>query len=262
VTELESTTALPAPPLLDRPALITGAGRGIGRAIAKTLAQAGAPVCLTARSQNELDAAAEEIEAIGGRAITIARDLTEPGAVEDLVATAARELGGLSLLVNNAGGAHRMSPLDRLQPADFLLGTDLNYTAVYRSMHAAAPYLHAAAPGAAVVNIVSIAAERGMPGMSYYSGAKAAVVALSRSVAREWGPAGVRVNCVGPGWIATQLSQPLIEREEFATRTLDQVALGRWGDPEEVAEVVLFLLSDAARYVTGQTLYVDGGLLA
>lgn len=244
------------------PALVTGAGRGIGRAVALRVAAAGAPVCLTARSVDELEETATAIEAIGGEALVMPCDVTEDGGIEDLVATAVSELGGLGVLVNNAGGAHRMVPMEDLDRSTFDRGTDLNYTAVYRTMHAAAPHLFASAPQASVLNIVSIAAERGMSEMSYYSGAKAGVVGLSRSVAREWGPRGVRVNCLGPGWIATELSRPLRESEEFSAETLGQIPLRRWGTPEEVADVALFLLSDAARYVTGATLYVDGGLLA
>jgi NAD(P)-dependent dehydrogenase (short-subunit alcohol dehydrogenase family) len=247
---------------LPGPALVTGAGRGIGRAIAMRLARMGAPVCLTSRSVDELDETAAAIVEDGGEALVVPCDVTEEGAVEAVVEKAARELGGLAILVNNAGGAHRVAAVDKLDPRDFSRGTELNYAAVYRAMHAAAPHLFAAAPDAAVLNIVSIAADRGLDGMSYYSGAKAGVVGLSRAVAREWGPRGVRVNCLGPGWIATELSRPLRESEEFSSTTLSRVPLGRWGTPEEVGDVAGFLVSAAARYVTGATLYVDGGLLA
>lgn len=247
---------------VDGPALITGAGRGIGRAIATKLAELGTPVCLAARSTDELEEVARSIESFGGEAIAVPCDLTAEGSVEQLVETAAERLGGIGVLVNNAGGAHRLMSTEDLDLENFERGTRLNYTAVYRTMHAAAPHLFAAAPHACVLNVVSIAAERGLEGMSYYSGAKAAVVGLSRATAREWGPRGVRVNCLGPGWIATELSRPLRESEEFTAETLRQVPLGRWGDPDEVADVAAFLVSDQARYVTGTTVYADGGLLA
>ncbi|MEN3279355.1 MAG: hypothetical protein V7607_495 [Solirubrobacteraceae bacterium] len=243
-------------------ALVTGAGRGIGRAIALRLARDGAAVCLAARSADELAQTAQLVGDEGGRAVAIPCDLTVDGAVEQLVEQAAGELGGLSIVVNNAGGAHRVDTLDVLDQRAFELGTTLNYTAVHRTMRAAAPHLFRAAPNACVLNIVSIAAARGIEGMSYYSGAKSAVVGLSRAVAREWGPRGVRVNCLGPGWIATELSRPLMQSQEFSAETLNQVPLGRWGTPEDVAEAAAFLVSDAARYITGTTLYVDGGLLA
>lgn len=244
------------------PAVITGAGRGIGQAIARRLAAEGAPVCLASRTVEEIEETANQIRAAGGTAVAIACDLTVEGDVERLIDTAAQELGGLSILVNNAGGASRVLPLEQLTPRTIDLGTQLNYTAVWRAMRAAAPYLFEAAPDASVLNIVSIGAERGLAGMSYYSAAKAAVVGLSRAVAREWGPRGVRVNCLGPGWIATKLSRPLFESAEFTERTLPEIPLGRWGEPEDVADAAAFLVSPAARYVTGTTLYVDGGLLA
>lgn len=255
------TTTTTTAPLAGRPALITGAGRGIGRVIALRLAAAGAPVCLTARTEEELDATARDVRELGGQAVALPWDLAD-GDVEALVERAAEELGGLAILVNNAGGAHRIRPLERLDLEDFSVGTRLNYEAVYRTMRAAARYLFAAAPVSSVVNVVSIAAERGMEGMAYYSGAKAGVIGLSKATAREWGPKGVRVNCVGPGWIATELSRGLRDDENWSAGTLATVPLGRFGEPEDVAEAAAFLVSDAARYVTGTTLYVDGGLLA
>lgn len=256
------TPAATEPLLAGQAALVTGAGRGIGRAIALRLAASGVRVCLTARSEDELDSAVKEVERDGGEAIAVRCDLTDADRVEELVATASRELGGLGLLVNNAGGAHRIRRLERLDSDDFEIGTRLNYESVYRTMHAAAPHLFAAAPRAAVLNVISVASERGLAGMSYYSGAKAAVQGFSRAAAREWGSRGVRVNCLAPGWIATELARPLMADEEFVASTLPQIALGRWGEPEEVADVALFLLSDRARYITGTTIVVDGGLLA
>lgn len=261
-----TTEAIPQPTighsLTGHKALITGGGRGIGRAIALRFGQAGADVFLAARNEEELGSTAEAVELTGVRAFALQCDLTVDGAAEQLVENAASALGGLSLVVNNAGGAHRIVELASLDERTFALGTTLNYTAVYRVMHAAAPHLFAAAPRAAVLNIVSIAAARGLPGLSYYSGAKAAVVATSRAAAREWGPRGVRVNCLGPGWIATDLNRELRADPVWSDRTLEEIALGRWGTPDDVADVALFLMSDAARYVTGATLYVDGGLLA
>lgn len=206
--------------------------------------------------------AVRAVSSFGGRTAALACDITSEGAVQRLTDAAVSELGGIDILVNNVGGAHRIQPLDQLSEHTFALGTELNYSTVYRMMHAAAPHLLAAAPRSCVLNVVSIAAERGLHGMSYYSGAKAAVVAMSRTAAREWGPLGVRVNCLGPGWIATDLSRPLREDKVFAEKTLVDIPLQRWGTAEEVADAAAFLVSDAARYITGVTLYVDGGILA
>jgi NAD(P)-dependent dehydrogenase (short-subunit alcohol dehydrogenase family) len=245
-----------------RVAVVTGASRGIGRAIALRLASAGADVCLAARSEADLEQVAAEAGRDGVRVLTMPCDLTVKKRADDLVEAAHRELGALNVLVNNVGGAHRMLPLEDVDERTFETGTTLNYTSTFRMMRAAAPHLFAAAPKAAVLNVVSIAAARPVAGTSYYGAAKSAVISLSRAAAREWGPRGVRVNCVGPGWIETDLSERLRRDPDFSRQTLAQIPLGRWGTVDEVAEAAAFLVSDKARYITGATLFVDGGLLA
>jgi 2-deoxy-D-gluconate 3-dehydrogenase len=241
---------------------VTGAGRGIGRAIALALAERGADVALVARSDVELEAAAAEVRTLRRSACAIRCDVTDNDAVETMIDRVTSEFGTLHILVNAAGGAHRLREVQDVDEATFSTGLELNLTAVQRTMRAAAPLLFANPQSAAVLNIVSIAATRGLERMSYYSAAKAGVVGLTRSASREWGPRGVRVNCLGPGWVETALSEPLRNDADFYQETLKTIPLGRWGRPEEVAEVAAFLVSDAARYVSGQTLYVDGGLLA
>lgn len=221
-----------------------------------------ADVCIAARSESDLTEVAERAEAQGVRALAVPCDLTEANRAEQLMEAAREQLGGINVLVNNIGGAHRVRPLEQLSDQDFAQGTALNYDSVQRMMRAAAPCLFEAAPRAAVLNVISIAAVRGMPGMSYYSGAKAGVVGLSRTAAREWGPRGVRVNCLGPGWIETELSEGLRSDPEFFERTLADIPLGRWGTTAEVAEVAVFLVSERAAYVTGANFFVDGGLLS
>ncbi|MDW5596549.1 glucose 1-dehydrogenase [Conexibacter stalactiti] len=249
--------------LAGRVALVTGAGRGIGRAIACALAQAGADVALSARTQAQLDAVAEEIRARHGvRAIALPADVTDATAVDALMAEVGERLGGLDVLVNNAGGARSVGGVEQLSADRVLRGIELNLLSVHHTLRAAAPLL-LARPGTAVaINVVSIAASRGLERMGYYSAAKAGVVGLSRSAAREWGPRGVRVVCLAPGWVETDLTGALREDEAFVRETTRQIPLGRWAAPEDVAGAAVFLASDAARYVTGTTLHVDGGMLA
>jgi NAD(P)-dependent dehydrogenase (short-subunit alcohol dehydrogenase family) len=259
---MTASPSISATGLEGRVALVTGASRGIGRAVALALASAGADVALAARGADQLEAVAQEVTALGGRALALTCDVTDADQVERLLGSVEREFGRLDVLVNNAGGAHTVRPLEDVDGRAFERGIALNLTAVQNTMRAAARLLRLRSDGAAVVNIVSIAAARGIEGMSYYSAAKAAVVGLTRAAAREWGPHGIRVNCLGPGWIETELSRPLREDEDFFARSIDAIPLRRWGRPEEVASAALFLASDASRYVNGTTLYVDGGLLA
>jgi NAD(P)-dependent dehydrogenase (short-subunit alcohol dehydrogenase family) len=242
-------------------ALVSGAGRGIGRAVALALAEAGADVALTSRTQDELDEVAAEVEARGRRALTVVCDISDPREVQALMDAIAAWQNRLDILVNNAGGAHVRRELHELSPEDFERGIALNLGAAHHCMHGAAPLLFRQ-PGSSVVNVVSIAATRGLEGMSYYSAAKAGVVGLTKAAAHEWGPRGVRVNCVAPGWIDTALSVGLKRQQDFYDRTLREIPLARWGKPHEIANVVAFLASDEASYVNGTTVYVDGGLLA
>lgn len=244
-----------------RTAAITGGGRGIGRAIGLALARAGASVALLARTGDEINAVAGEIEANGGRALAVQGDVTNPDDVDAFFARIRDFFGGLQILINNAGGARWVRPAEELDLEHFRKGIDLNLSAAHSCMQTAAAMLFERPDQSSVLNIASILAARSVNGMSYYSAAKAGLVAYSQSAAREWGPRGVRVNCIGPGWIETDLSAPLQNENGFYLETLNQIPLKRWGRPDEVASAALFLVSDHARYITGSTLFIDGGLL-
>lgn len=249
-------------PLSGRTALVTGAGRGIGLAIANALADAGAEVALVARTTSDVRDAAREIERRGGTAIGLGCDVTDRAAVDALLAALGDRFDGLDVLVNNAGGAHWIRELQDIDEDMFHAGLTLNLTSVQNVLRAAGSLLFARSGTASVVNVASIAAVRGLEGMSYYSAAKSAVVGLTRAVSREWGPRGVRVNCVLPGWVETDLSKPLRENEDFYGKTVAEIPLGRWATPADIAPAAVFLAGNGARYITGSTLYVDGGLLA
>ena len=234
-------------------ALVTGAGSGIGREVSRRFAEEGAAVAVL-----DIDAAAAEHTAreVGGTAFPA--DVTDADAVRRAVDGAAAALGGLSILVNNAGGS-TMVPLADWDPEEWDRLVRLNLGGVFHGMRAGVPHLLAGG-GGAVVNTASISATRPSAGETPYSAAKAGVIALSASAALEYGPT-VRVNAVAPGMIRTNLTRPLLEGIPDAVDHYERITpAARVGEPADVADVVVFLCSDLARFVTGQTIVVDGGM--
>jgi NAD(P)-dependent dehydrogenase (short-subunit alcohol dehydrogenase family) len=204
----------------------------------------------------DLDSARETAGTIGGLAFEV--DVTDADAMRGAVDDAAAALGGITILMNNAGGS-TMAPLAGWDPGEWDRLVRLNLTGVFHGMRAGIPHL-VAGGGGAVVNTASISATRPSAGEAPYSAAKAGVMALTASAALEYGPA-IRVNAVAPGMIRTKLTKPLLDGlPDEVERYRRTTPIGRIGDPEDVADVVLFLCSDLARFITGQTLVVDGGM--
>ncbi len=247
--------------LTGRTALITGASRGIGRAIAEELASHGCAVALAARSADTVQQAADAIEQSGGRAVAIAADVTEDGAAERLVTETMSTLGGLDILINNAGGNSFSVPVASMRLSGWSKTMALNVDATVALIQQALPHLASSNHGV-IVNIGSVAGLRGAPMMSHYGAAKAAIASLTRSVALEAAHQGVRVNSLVPGWIETDLTDFLRVDEGTESSVLSRVPLGRWGRSDEIAYAALFLASDASSFMTGQELIVDGGLSA
>jgi NAD(P)-dependent dehydrogenase (short-subunit alcohol dehydrogenase family) len=235
--------------------LVTGASRGIGRAVAIAAANAGASVALVARSKDVLEDLAGTLP---GRAVVIEADLSLPEEPARVIASCATLLGGIDVLVNNAGvrWTRRSTKLDA-QQFDAVYAVNLRAVAL---LSVSALPLMAANGGGSIVNISSLTSVSGVPYLSAYAATKGGVDALTRSLAAEWGRSGVRINSVLPGVIETELWGTARDVPGLVELTESQVALGRWGKPEEVADVVVFLASDAARYVTGHSLVVDGGM--
>jgi NAD(P)-dependent dehydrogenase (short-subunit alcohol dehydrogenase family) len=243
-----------------RTALVTGASRGIGRQAALTLAAAGASVVLAARSKEELaEVAAAARRAGAPDAIVAVTDVLDEEAVEAAVATAIDGTGRLDVVVNVAGGQGFTAYVadTRTDGWDKVLG--LNLRSVFVGCKAAMAHLP---PGGSIVNVASIAGFTASPGLAAYGAAKAGVIALTRTLAVEAAPLGVRVNCLAPGWIRTELTRRMWSDPETSRALVAQIPLGRWADVEELAAPLLLLASGAGSYITGATLVVDGGLLA
>jgi NAD(P)-dependent dehydrogenase (short-subunit alcohol dehydrogenase family) len=244
--------------LQERTAIVTGAGRGIGRAIALALAQAGADVAVASRTPSELEEVAAEIRSLGRRAIVAPTDVTDRLAVEALVDRTVAGLGRLDVMVNNAGIAPFTTPFLDTPPEGFDACFRANVDAIVHGARAAGRVLLAQGSGC-VLNLASIDGFMAEVGLAYYNAAKAAVVSLTRTLALEWAAGGVRVNAIAPGWIDTPMNAPEKADPQAEARILAQIPMGRWGRPEEIAAAAVFLCSDAASFITGEVLVVDGG---
>ena len=235
-------------------ALVTGASRGIGAAIADELAAQGATVIGTATSESGANAISERLAAKGGAGRVL--DVNAPGAIEALVDAIGKEFGGLSILVNNAG-ITRDNLLLRMKEEDWQAILDTNLTSVFRSCKAAMRGMMKARKGR-IVNIASVIGVTGNAGQANYAAAKAGIIAFSKSLAKEIGSRGITVNVVAPGFIATDMTADLPETAKEAM--LGQIALGRLGEPADIARAVAFLAGPNAAYITGETLHVNGGM--
>jgi len=235
-------------------ALVIGASRGIGAAIADTLAAHGARVIGTATSEAGAQAISERLAAHDGAGRVL--DVNDAAAVEALLADIGKEFGALSILVNNAG-ITRDNLLMRMKDEDWQAIIDTNLTSVYRTSKAVMRGMMKARHGR-IVNIASVIGVTGNAGQANYAAAKAGIIGFSKSLAKEIGSRGVTVNVVAPGFIETDMTRDLPEDARQAM--LGQIALGRLGAPQDVANAVLFLVSPAAAYVTGETLHVNGGM--
>ncbi|SIR73576.1 SDR family NAD(P)-dependent oxidoreductase [Natronorubrum thiooxidans] len=245
--------------LSGRVALVTGGGRGIGRAIAVELANAGAAVVPSARSTDEIEAVADEIEANGGDALAVGADVTDPDAVANVIERVEGEFGSVDVVVNNAG----FNPDDALgRPEDvstesFDRVLDVNLNGAYEVTTAAADSL-LESDGGSVINVASVGGLVGLPRQHPYVASKHGLVGLTKSMSMDWAP-DVRVNAIAPGYVATELTTGLQENEKLRQSIIDRTPLERFAEPEEIAGPAVFLASDAASYVTGSVLAVDGG---
>jgi NAD(P)-dependent dehydrogenase (short-subunit alcohol dehydrogenase family) len=245
--------------LADRTAVVTGASRGIGRAIAVAFATAGADVALVARDEAKLGEVAAEISELGRTAVVLPCNVTDADAVQRTVSAAIDALEQVDVLVNNAGGNHFSVPFTEMRFSGWDEVVRLNLDSTVHFCQALGPHMLSRRTGS-VLNVASVAAISAVPTMAHYGAAKAAVLSLTKTLAVEWAHAGVRVNALVPGWIATDLTQFARGSEGVEQTLIGRVPMRRWGMPEEVSGPALFLASDLSSFVTGQALVADGGL--
>ena len=245
--------------LSGKTAIVTGGGTGIGRQMAQGLAEAGANLVLCARKAERCEQAASELEQLGVRAIGLGCDVRDPEQVQHVVTTAVEELGGVDVLVNNAGTVWGASP-EEMPLEGWQKVIDVNLTGVFLFSQAAGRVMIERG-GGVIVNIASVAGLQGGPpeimNTIVYNASKGGVIAFTRDLACKWAQHGIRVNSIAPGWFPSDMSGYVLERHE--ERLKQHIPLGRFGGPHDLEGVVVFLASDAYAYVTGHTLVVDGG---
>ncbi len=237
--------------------LITGSSRGLGFTMAQGFAQSGAMVVLNGINPDTVQAAVAEIRRQEGQAAGYAFDVSDPEQVERNIPFVENEVGPIDVLINNAG-IHRRAPLAEMTVDEWQTVINVNLTAVFVVSQCVAKGMIARRQGK-IINISSLNAEASRPNIGNYCASKGGLAALTRSMATEWGQYNIQVNAIGPGYFVTKLSQPLVENPEFDAFVKHSVPLERWGDPTELIGPAIFLASDASNYITGRTIYVDGG---
>lgn len=242
-------------------ALITGASRGIGLAIAQVYAAAGAKVVLSSRKQESLDEAAQAIREAGGQALAVAAHTGDPAAVQALVSQTLATYGGVDILVNNAGTNPHFGPIMTAEESHWEKILDVNLRGYFRVAKACLESMQSRG-GGKIINMASVSGLQAYPGLGVYSVSKAGVLMLTQVLAVELAPFNIQVNAIAPGVIQTKFSRMLVETPGINTLLLQHIPLGRFGQPADIAGLALYLASAASDFTTGATFVVDGGQLA
>lgn len=245
---------------MDRIAVVTGAGRGLGRAIALALAAQGSPVALVARGREQLEAVAAEIALAGGVARAFPADVTSEEDVSRIESGIAQSLGKVAILVNNAGIAMRRNVTD-LTLAEWNSVQSANLTSAFLMCRAFIPHMRGAGFGR-IINVASIMAHVSIEQRAAYSSTKSALLGFTRATALELAKEGIAVNTISPGWFETEMTQGLRNNPEVNASILARVPMGRWGKPEEIGSLAAWLCTDLAGFVTGADIVMDGGWCA
>jgi NAD(P)-dependent dehydrogenase (short-subunit alcohol dehydrogenase family) len=244
--------------LSERVAIVTGTSRGLGQYMARALAKAGADLVLTSRTRDSLRAFETEIKGLGRRAVSVELDVRNPESIKRMAAEAEAAFGHLDILVNNAGCNVRKPALD-VTWDDWNLILDTNLRGSFFVAQAVARRMIAHGYGR-IINIGSVTSVAGYAGLGPYGASRGGIRQLTMSLADDWGKHGVTVNCLAPGWFRTEQNKVLYEDKEWVEYLCDRIPVKRPGRPEDLDAAVVFLASEASRYVTGQTLLVDGGI--
>lgn len=246
--------------LTGRVALVTGASRGIGKAIAEGLAAAGAAVAVVSRNAEALEEVAVGIRAAGGRALTCVGDMGKSEDIDRVVDETVQGLGGLHILVNNAAISTTARPGEKVARQSWDEMMQVNLRAVFLLCQAAANKAMIPQRYGRIINVTSVLSEVGMARSIPYSPAKAGLRSLSQCLAADWACHGIHVNCLAPGFVETVMNAPARKHEAFRKEVERRITLGRWGTPEDMKGPAIFLASPAADFITGATLLVDGGM--
>ncbi len=246
--------------LEDKVAIVTGSGRGLGKAIALAFAEAGADVVVTARSMDQVEETSREIEELGRKCLPVQTDVTDEKQVQELVRRTLDRFHGLDVLVNNVGMAI-VKDMMKTSPEDWQRQLDANLTSAYLCCRSVGKHMLEEKQGT-IVNVSTVAGVRGKWQMTGYGAAKAGVISLTKTLAIEWARYNVRVNCIIPGIFHTEATRAVIENPEMRDTRIKKVPMRRHGTPEEVGPLALFLASEASSFITGASIPIDGGELA
>jgi 2-deoxy-D-gluconate 3-dehydrogenase len=241
--------------------IVTGGGSGIGKAIAKAVVQAGAEIVIAGRNEGKLDKTVSEIKKFGGPVIAVKADISKIKEIEHLMDRTLKEFGKIDFLFNNAGIIRRM-PSEDFTEKDWDETIDINLKGPFFLAQAVARVMISQKRKGKIINTSSLSAIQGGKRVPAYAASKGGLTQVTKSMANDWAKYNILVNAIGPGWVKTELTEPLRQDKERFSEITNRIPLGRWADPEDLVGAAIFLASDASDYITGQTIFVDGGWLS
>ena len=247
--------------LKGRSGIVTGAGSGIGKGIAKGLVQAGAEIVIVGRNREKLEQAAEEVRLLGGPVIAVRADVSKMEEIKNLVDRTVKELGKIDFLFNNAGIIRR-NPSEEFTERDWDETIATNLKGPFFLAQAVAKVMISQGRKGKIVNTSSLIAVQGGKRVPAYAASKGGLAQVTKTMANDWAKYNILVNAIGPGWVKTEMTEALQRDKERNAEITIRIPLGRWADPEDLIGAAVFLASDASDYITGQTIFVDGGWLS